>query len=571
MCPNRFSRVCMPSLPTTARTLCRAFVLALITSIATAPDAASQAPSAPIVSASVDASNVELLGTIESDPTVTTVRADTALLASLDRSQASSFVFDRPQNLGPAINSSETELGPVISPDGRTLFFTRGGAAGNQDIWYSRVDASGAWSKATRMPDPLTNRYNNFVESVTPDGNTLLVGGRYLGYNTIVTGLAVSHRTLDGWSQPEALRIRNYYSRSRSVSSCLGSDGRTLVMSLERDSGLGRQDLHVSFLRDGGEWTEPMNLGGIINSEEIDFAPFLAADGVTLYFSSKGHRGFGDADIFVTRRLDSTWRNWSKPQNLGATINSEGWDAYYVIPASGEYVYFGSVNSAIGESDLLRVALPRQVRPNPVALMSGRVVDARTQQPVAATIRYETLPDGIDAGVARTDPRTGSYAIALPAGRSYAFRAEADGFLGVGSSVDLTSLDSYSEQSQDLAMVPFAAGEVVGLTNIFFDFAQSGLRVESFPELNRLSTLLKNNPGLEIEIEGHTDFVGTPDANERLSEARVRSVVTYLTHQGVDPCRLHIERLGETRPVAPNHTDEGRARNRRVEFRIVRK
>lgn len=573
MCPIRPARMRTPSLPTTARALCGAVIVSLVATAIGAPVAHSQ-PSFDISSIVIaDASLADLLalGTIEADLVVADARlsaGDTAVLASIHLEP--SELAARPENLGPSVNSVGTELGPVIAPDGRTLFFTRGGSTGNQDIWYSSLDSSGAWSHAVPMPAPLTNAYNNFVESVTPDGNTLLVGGRYLGYSSIVTGLAMSHRTLAGWSEPEPLQIRNYYSRSRSVSSCLGSDGRTIVMSLDRDGGRGRQDLHVSFQTEAGDWTEPLNLGEAVNSDDVDFAPFLAADGVTLYFSSKGHRGYGDADIFVTRRLDSTWRNWSTPVNLGPTINSDQWDAYYVIPASGEHVYFGSVNDAIGESDLMRVALPHQARPKPVALVSGRVTNSATNEPVEAIIRYETLPGGEEVGVARTDPRTGNYTIALPAGGVYAFRAEAPGLLGIGNSVDLSALDTYVEQKQNLEMVPFEVGRSIEMQNIFFDFAESALRIESFPELDRLGELMKSYPILEIEVDGHTDHIGSVASNARLSQARVASVVRYLTQLGIDPCRLHVRPEGELKPTAPNRTDEGRQRNRRVEFKIVR-
>lgn len=558
----------------TARAVFSAIAAWLFALSAVAPSAYAQ-PSieqSPIVVADPGSADLQALGLIEAElPEVT---PDAPMLsATAATSLALSTSSERrllPENLGPNVNSKGTELGPVIAPDGRTLFFTRGGSDGDQDIWFSRVDSSGEWSSAERMPYPLTNRFNNFVESVTPDGNTLLIGGRYLGYSAIVTGLAMTHRTLTGWREPEPLRIRNYYSRSRSVSSCLGSDGQTIVMSLDREGGSGQQDLHVSFQREGDEWTEPLNLGAVVNSNEIDFAPFLAADGVTLYFSSKGHGGYGESDIFVTRRLDSTWRSWSTPENLGPTINSREWDAYYVIPASGEYVYFGSVSNSIGQSDLVRVPLPKQVRPQAVALMSGRVINSKTNEPMEATIRYETLPDGAEVGIARTDPSTGSYAIALPAGKEYAFRAEAPGFLGVGSSIDLKLLDTYAEKQQDLSMVPMEMGSVIALQNIFFDFAQHELRAESFPELDRLADLMKVYPALEIEIEGHTDFVGTFWANVKLSEARVGSVINFLAQRGIDPCRLHENRLGESRPIAPNNTNEGRKKNRRVEFRIVR-
>lgn len=575
MCPIRFQRVRTPrpraiAPGTTARALLAVTVAVLL---AGAPTAGAQPPNQSIPLLTGSASQIVALGNI-----ATEIESEDPSLASRSDSLRPRFLplpppelRAHPHNLGALVNSSGTELGPVISPDGRTLYFTRGGARGNQDIWYSRVDSLGMWSQASRMPDPLTNAYNNFVESVTPDGNTLLVGGRYLGNKTIVSGAALSHRTRDGWSTPEPLRIRNYYSRSRSVSSCLGSDGGTIIMSLDRDGGRGRQDLHVSFRTPNGEWTEPMNLGAMVNTSEVDFAPFLAADGVTLYFASKGHRGYGDADIFVTRRLDSTWQTWSTPTNLGPTINSDAWDAYYVIPASGEHVYYGSANNAIGESDIVRVPLPKDVRPQPVALVSGRVVDRRTNEPLAATILYETLPNGIEAGTARTDPRTGSYAIALPAGQAYAFRAEADGYLGIGDNVDLTSLDSYTERSTDLAMIPFEEGQVITLQNLFFDSGESNLRSESFPELERLAGLLVVNPTLEIEVSGHTDGVGSAVANERLSDARVASVVAWLVAQGVPQARLHSARYGESKPIAPNDSDEGRQRNRRVEFTIVRR
>jgi OmpA-OmpF porin, OOP family len=568
----RFQRVrtplrAIPSRPTAPRALLMLALVSLVTSGGASTSFAQPSPS-PVPSADVAAA-----GSVN-DPSATIESParhggrDTSAIGML---MATSSARAQPENLGPRVNSKGTELGPVIAPDGRTLYFTRGGAGGNQDIWFSKRDASGEWTPAVRMPAPLTNAYNNFVESVTPDGNTLLVGGRYLANASIVSGLSMSHRTHDGWSTPEPLRIRNYYSRSRSVSSCLGSDGGTLIMSLERDSGKGRQDLYVSFRQPAGDWSEPLNLGGIVNSSEVDFAPFLAADGATLYFSSKGHSGYGDADIFVTRRLDSTWQHWSVPVNLGATVNSDQWDAYYVIPASGEFVYFGSVSNAIGESDLVRVPLPEQVRPGAVALIAGRVVNSVTQEPVAATIHYERLPNGEEAGTARTDPRTGDYAIALPAGEVYAFRAEAPGMLGVGSNIDLTSLQNYVERTEDLSMVPFEAGQVITLHNIFFDFGDSGLRSASFPELDRLVALLGANPTLEIEVAGHTDHVGSAAANEKLSDARVASVVRYLIEKGIVPERLHTLRFGEARPVAPNQTDEGRQQNRRVEFRIVKR
>ncbi len=490
------------------------------------------------------------------------------------------------ENLGPNINSPYDEVLPVISPDGKTLYvdrknhpqnFRQAGArldTNNIDnIWYSTEDANGNWVPLQNIGPLLNNGYGSFVASVTPDGNTLLIGGRYEPRGAEGTGefsLWLTHRTADGWSYPARVRVNDYYSNAAYVEFCLSNDGRTIILSLDRKDSYGDKDLYVSFLQPDGTWSSPKNLGPDVNSAADEATPFLASDGKTLYFASDGFSGYGSMDMFITRRLDSTWQHWSEPENLGPQLNSSGWDAYYTVPASGEYAYFVSTENSFGQGDIFRVKLPEELRPKPVILVGGTVHDAKTGKPVMAEIKYENLETGKEIGSARTSPGTGAYKITLPAGENYGYRAEAPGYIPVSENLDLKNAGAYQELERDLTLVPIEKGEVVRLNNIFFETAKADLRPESFAELDRVVTLLNNNPSMEILIGGHTDNVGTPALNVQLSAARANSVQTFLISKGIDQKRMKTKGFGDTKPVASNETDAGRQQNRRVEFTILK-
>ncbi|MDB5032877.1 MAG: flagellar motor protein MotB [Chlorobi bacterium] len=483
----------------------------------------------------------------------------------------------KPENLGRNINSQLSEVAPIISPDGKTLYYTRDHGQNvfgqsYQDIWYSTIDSVGDWLPARRMDAPLNNDdYSSFVCSATPDGNTLLLGGAFVVNRTVQGGVFLTHRTDKGWSYPEKVQIKDFYTNGRYLNYFMANDGKTILMSLERKEGLGENDLYVSFLQNDGTWSAPLSLGKTINTTGMEASPFLAADGATLYFSSNGHGGYGGNDIFVTRRLDNTWQKWSKPENLGAIINSPEWDAYYTIPASGDYAYFVSHKSSLGLGDIMRIGLPESARPKPVVLVSGHVLDAKTGRPVAAQIFYEILPEGKEIGIARSGPTTGDYKITLPAGSRYAFRAEAPGYIPVNDNIDVTNLKEYKELTRDLKLVPIEVGQTVRLNNIFFDFAKTALRDESFPELNRMVTTLQANPAMVIEIAGHTDNVGSDESNVALSQNRAAAVESYLESKGIARSRMSVHGYGKTKPLATNDTEDGRQQNRRVEFTIIKR
>ena len=482
-----------------------------------------------------------------------------------------------PENLGPAINTKYDEINPVIAPDGKTLYFTRTGDPGNlggetsNDIWLSRRGANGSWLPATHPGRPLNNGGQNFVISTTPDNNTLLVGN---GYDEKGEpdgdGVSLTHRTATGWEIPKSVVIKDYYNRNPYVNFSLGSDKRTLILCVERDDSYGDMDLYVSFRQADNTWSSPKNLGPVVNSFAEELAPSLAPDGKTLYYGSVGKPGYGNADIFVTRRLDSTWTRWSEPQNLGPAINSAAWESYFSVTAAGDYAYFVSTRNSVGKGDIFRIQLATAAKPQPVVLVKGRVLNTKTKEPVAAHIDYLNLKTGAPVGVANAAPADGTYQISLPAGLTYGFLAAKEGFLSVSDNLDLSSLTEYSEIERDLLLTPLEAGAAVRMNNVFFAPGQATLLPDSYPELDRLAALLVATPTMEIRLEGHTDNAGSPQLHQELSEKRVKAVRQYLLDKKIAPERIAWQAFGGTRPVADNSREETRRLNRRVEFVVVK-
>ena len=496
------------------------------------------------------------------------------------------------ENLGGGINSTYIDKFPVISPDGKILYYLRENYPddyGGQDIWFAERRLDGQWSEGKNIGRGLNNEESNFVNSVMPDNNTLCISNSYRGANNPEEIIAFTHRTVDGWSRPQGARIRNLKKQGRWVSFYLGADGRTLIFTMMRPDSYGGRDLYVSFLQDDGTFSEPKNLGPTLNTAGNEHCPFLAADGKTLYFDTDGHPGYGGRDIFVSRRLDDSWTNWTKPENMGPAINTSGSDEGIMIPASGEYAYFVSDQNSIGALDIFRLRLPDALKPLPTALLRGKVTTCEGTKPVEALLRvYVGLEE---RAYARSNPSTGDFQLALPAGQKY--RVE----VAVNESrfkkldvfeVDLTDLGAYEERDLDAICVqeagkkePILVPEPIvkptpkptpkpDLMPVYFAYDKHDIRKESQLRLDSIYTILVAQADWKIELTGHTDGTGPDDYNARLSEKRVLSVADYLIKKGLPEGRI-IQRLakGEKEPVDDNTTVAGRARNRRVELRVV--
>ena len=396
------------------------------------------------------------------------------------------------------------------------------------------------------------------------------IDGDYYG-----NGVSMCYRKKNGnWSKPEMLKIKNYakYDKGRQSGATMAHDAQTLLLYLGNPKTF-LNDIYVCFLEKDGTWTEPKSLGKKINLPEYDeMTPYLAADGETLYFSSNRPGGLGDNDIWMAKRLDSTWQKWSDPVNLGSPINTSDWDAFFTLDAGGEYAYLTTNQNTYGESDIVRVKLLEREMPKPVVMVSGNVYNKKTNEPISASLLYEILPEGTIAGNAYSSAGDGSFKIVLPYDKNYMIRATADRFFAQSENLNLDSLikEGYKEIHKDLYLVPIEIGQVVRLNNVFFDFDKWDLRSESSLELDRVVSLLKENPAIVIEMSAHTDAKGSDEYNFKLSDNRARSVMEYIISKGIDASRITSKGYGESKPVATNETDEGRQLNRRVEFTILK-
>jgi outer membrane protein OmpA-like peptidoglycan-associated protein len=437
-------------------------------------------------------------------------------------------------------------------------------------------DSTGKWDEARHLSYPLNTMQYNAVYWISPDKNRILIRGAFSEGAFMGKGVSMSRIQENGrWSEPEMLRIKNYekYDRGRQSGATMAQDGQTLFLYMTPEPGGTENDLFVCFLSGNNIWSEPKSLGKKINLPEYDeMTPYLASDGETLYFSSNRPGGLGDNDIYMTKRLDKTWQKWSDPVNLGSPINTENWDAFFTLDAGGEYAYLTTNLNTYGESDIVRVKLLEREKPNPVILVSGNVYNLKTKEPLSASLVYETLPDGVQAGNGISSTIDGSFKIVLPYDKNYSIRAIADHYFAISENLNLDSLvkAGYKEIHKDLYLVPIEIGQVVRLNNVFFDFDKWDLRPESYIELDRVVKLLKENPAIEIEMSAHTDSKGSDDYNFKLSDERARSVMEYILSKGIATSRITSHGYGETKPVVANDTDENRQLNRRVEFTILK-
>lgn len=480
------------------------------------------------------------------------------------------------------VNSNYSELNPLLSPDGKTLYFSRrnhpeniGGSSDKEDIWFSELGADGKWQLAKNMGRPINNAYPNFINSITSDGSAaiVLLGNKYLDNDKMRAGVSISSFEDGRWSDPKPITIANEYNLDEHANYFLSNDRKILLASIKRRDSYGDRDLYASFLQGDDTWSEPLNLGSILNTAATESAPFLADD-KTLYFSSNGFSGYGGADIYVTRRLDDTWTNWTEPENLGPEINSKVDDLFFNIPNFSEYAYYSRGES--NNLDVYRVRLPIYRSPDIWVTVKGKLIDAATGQPMEAKIIAEQLPQGKQITTAQTDAVTGEYEIKLKAGELYSVRAEAEGHLSESMNVDLRQVSTSKIIALSdfilapLQVTPIEEEATISLNTILFEFDSDVLRPESFPELDRMVSLLKERSTITVELAGHTCNIGAEQYNLNLSQRRATAVQRYFVGKGIAKERINVMFFGESKPAVPNISLENRIKNRRVEFKIVK-
>ncbi|EPG50422.1 OmpA family protein [Leptospira kirschneri] len=514
------------------------------------------------------------------------------------------------------VNHNIFAFNPTVSPDGKYLFWTayvKRGKSGTQKIWYSKLDEKGLWEDGKEMSAPLNNEMPSAVISALPGGNELFVFGTFgekelldelsKNFETKVdlaarssknsneyrkkieelraeydektkqissrVPLYKSFREKDSWSKPSILKFPDFYNlyRKRNDSSqeifggsTLSSSGRILIYSSQHKDSKGRLDLYVSKMLNDGSFPLGTNLGEVINTTHEEMAPFLASDDRTLYFSSDGHKGLS---IYMTKRIGEGWDQWTKPVEVSENLKGVN---FFSIPANSDWAYISK------DGRLFMAYLPKEMRPEKVVVVNGKVLDT-DGNPLSADIHYESLKSHEKIGSAKSDPSNGNFSIILPFGENYGFYAQKKGYLPVSQNLNLTSKKKFSEKVEViLQLPPIRDRGSIQINNLFFESKSFQIAPESAPELDRLAEIVKENPDIEIQIEGHTDNVGKKKDNLILSEKRAAAVAEYLFQKhSISKARIQTKGFGDSVPLSKNDSEEARKKNRRVNFTILKK
>lgn len=483
-----------------------------------------------------------------------------------------------PEPLGSEINTELPEYLPSLTVDESILIFHRR-LRNNEDFFIARKDDSLGWTNVTPIDD-LNTDTNEGAHSLSSDGKTM--------YFTICGGpgnygscdIYYTEYIRKRWSKPVNLGPA-VNSKAWDSQPSISSDGRFLFFSSNRPGGFGNKDIYVSFKRKDGTWSMAKNLGETINTKGDEEAPFIHADGSTLYFMSDGHPGMGSSDIYLSKTRD--YNEWAQPLNIGYPINTKDREGAVFVTADGSTGYFSkeTIDSTSVRQlnyrpnvDIYTFEMPGFARPNPVSYLKAIVVDAVTKQAISAEVNLKSLENNLYDYSAGTES-DGSLLVALPTSAKFGLFIEKEGYVFYSEHISLDrSSTSLIPIQKQIELMPISEEnqlreERFVLRNVFFATNSSEIDKISFTELDKLVKLMKDNPTKNIEISGHTDNKGASGFNLNLSESRARSVYNYLVAKGVGKERISYIGYGDTSPVATNQTEEGRAANRRTEFKIL--
>jgi outer membrane protein OmpA-like peptidoglycan-associated protein len=508
-------------------------------------------------------------------------------------------------NLGSRVNSEYDDYNSVLHPSQDLLYFTsRRETEKNkrldidnkfiENIFFSE-QAGELWKKPKLLENKLESKNNESVLLFSNDGNEIyLYNGKKNGGEILVSELKN-----DKWKSPKTLKGK-ISSKYRETTIALSPDETEMIFVSNQEGTIGGMDLFYSKLDEKGAWSEPVNLGAAINTPYDEEGVYWHPKEDKVYFSSKGHNSMGGFDVFVMER--DVDKMWSNPQNLGYPINTPNDDLFLKMDENNKQAYYSSVRQNgnggfdlykiifLGEEKELKVTTddihlaweykpvddlfyitPKELKVDTALFMVGMITDSKEGTPIQAKIEVidTELSKVVATGLSDT---LGNYKIRIPKKKDYGVEVTAKNYLFFVTIVNLSDkqvVDSKVQANFQLDKIDVGAKMV--LKNIFFETNKATLKPESTTELERVATLLKENPGIRLEISGHTDNVGSYRANQKLSEARAKSVVDYLIDQGVDKSRLEYKGYSFTQPVADNNTAEGRAQNRRVEFKVLSK
>lgn len=487
--------------------------------------------------------------------------------------------IDQPVDFDPvAVKGGVNQLGlqyfPVLTVDQKSMIFTGRKGIGPQydeDIFISEKGTNGEWGKPVSLSNNINTPANQGTSTISANGRTIIFTACQDREGFGSCDLYISHKTGDDWSVPKNLGAM-INSKSWESQPSLSADGKTLYFVSDRQGGIGRRDIYVSYQKDG-KWCKAQNVGKKINTPRDEVSPFIHVNGQTLYFASDGLPGFGKFDLYVTENSSG---DWSKPANLGYPINTKEDQASLFITANGQDAYY-SYEERRGEryvkSIIYTFQIPEEIRvKNRSSFVEGIVYDATTKKPIEAQIELIDLQKQKKISEVTSDPKQGEYLMVLTEGADYALYADKEGYLF--ESLTFSYAENTNKKIQepvyiDIYLQPIIKGEETVLNNLFFETDKYDIQEVSKPELNKVASFLKDNADVSIVINGHTDNQGNPAYNANLSTKRAQAVYQYLIELGVDANRLDYKGYGQEQPVASNESDEGRRKNRRIVFQVL--
>ncbi|MFN8324000.1 MAG: OmpA family protein [Chitinophagales bacterium] len=476
----------------------------------------------------------------------------------------------KPVNLGGGVNTPDDESMPSLTADGKYLYFTRHtgqGAYQDEDIFMS-LHTSVGFAQAGSVGEMInTEQYIEGAQSISPSGKYLFFTSADRPDGNGRADIYISRKVGDMWERPNNMGAP-INSPGYETQPCISADGRALYFSSVRATGKGGSDIWVCYMNADGTWGQPENLGVNINTQFDEMRPYIHPDGGTLYFSSNGHPGMGNFDIYVShKQADGTW---GKPVNLGYPINTAGDELGIYVTADGATAYFASEQKdSYGQMDIYTFNMPADLRPGYTSYIRGNVFDAATREPIGANVQIYDLETGKLFGGGSSDKVNGIFLSTLPAGKNYAVEVMKDGYLFFSHNISLKEVKEGTPFEMDIPLNRIRVGEKIVLNNIFFESERFELKQESNAELEVVVKLLDKNPSLRIEIGGHTDNTGTEEKNNALSESRAKSVYDYLVSRGASADRITYKGFASTAPIATNTTPEGKAKNRRTELVVT--
>jgi outer membrane protein OmpA-like peptidoglycan-associated protein len=483
-----------------------------------------------------------------------------------------------PENAGGAINTAEDEYWPSLNGEANTLVFTRlirHDSTGRkidypqEDFYVSRKDSTG-WQKATPLGPPVNTGENEGAQCISADGRLLFFTGCGRPGGLGSCDIYMSVRQKGKWSEPVNLG-NPVNSGSWESQPSVSADGRWLYFTSNRNGGKGKMDIWRAEKLGVSPEGLPV-FGKVINPEGLntqgnEFSPFIHADGKTLYFASDFWPGMGGNDLFYIQ-LDSTKQ--SLPQNMGFPINTSGNEEGLVVEVPGQRAWYTANNKGFGGRDIFTFLLPESLKPRPVSWVKGRITNRKTGQLLFSDIVLNDLVTNRLVQHLYPFENEGEFLFCLPSGHNYGLNISKEGYLF--HSENFNMLEAFNQNQPlklNIALDPIETGKTTILKNIFFDTDSFRLKPESKGQLAEIVSFMSQNPRLLIEIGGHTDNQGSESYNLALSGKRAESVVKSLINMGVASAKLKSKGYGFSIPVADNSTEEGRAQNRRTEFRIL--